>query len=75
MTKLTVIYGEVKDALGRKREGWIIVENGHLGYPFASKEGAVKAAKAIAAIRGQSEGIVKIIEDKTLQDVLATPRS
>ena len=46
-----VKHGTVTDALGRDRTGWLIFEDGRPGYPYATKENAVRQAKAIAAMR------------------------
>jgi hypothetical protein len=50
-SKFVVRYGTVVDALGRKREGWLVLEDGRAGYPYKTKEEAVEQANATAQIR------------------------
>ena len=50
MTSLIVKQASVKDAIGRVRAGWIIFEDGQPGYPFATKEQAVKQAEALGSL-------------------------
>jgi hypothetical protein len=51
MTRYEVKYGTVRDALGRKREGWFALEDGRPGVPYATREQAEKELKAIQSIR------------------------
>ena len=51
MQTLRVKYLTVTDAVGRKHTGWIVIEDGRLGYPFPTKEQAIKHAEGLKAIR------------------------
>ena len=52
--KFEVKYGQVKDALGRILEGWIIFEDGQPGYPYKTEAEALKQMHATQAIRHAS---------------------
>jgi hypothetical protein len=62
MQSLTVKYGAVTDALGRKREGWLIFEDGRPGYPYKDKDKAIRDAEALKGIRCAPHVQVKVIE-------------
>jgi hypothetical protein len=70
MTKLTVIYATLQDAVGRKREGWTVIENGMFGVPFPTKEQAITQAESIAVIRGQSPSIVRVVTHTTFNQLI-----
>lgn len=55
MTILEVKFIKVKDALGRIREGWCIIENGRPGYPYKTEQEAVRQMEAIRSIRHASK--------------------
>ena len=62
MTSLVVRHGSVIDALGRTRSGWLVYEDGRPGYPFSTKDAAIKQAEGIKAIRASQVNIT--IEDE-----------
>jgi len=61
MTQLTVKQGSVTDALGKVRSGWLIYEDGRPGYPYPTKEQAIKQAEGIKSIRCSSVAI-KVVD-------------
>ncbi len=54
MTKFEVKFGTITDALGKKRTGWFVVENGRPGYPYETKEKAEAVMEATKQIRHAS---------------------
>jgi hypothetical protein len=52
MQPIEVRYATLKDALGRKLEGWTVYEPGGGWHkPSESKEAAIKRAESVAALR------------------------
>lgn len=51
----------LKDALGRRRTGWFVFEDGKPGTPFRTQEDAMKQANAIANLRIVDGCIGKIV--------------
>lgn len=63
MKELVVKHGSVTDALGKTRTGWLVIEDGRSGYPFSTKEIAIKQAEGIKAIR-VAPGVAIRVEDE-----------
>ena len=60
----------IRDALGRERVGWSIVEDGEPGYPYQNKDEAICAAKGLVSIRMARIDAFKVISgDGTVETV------
>jgi hypothetical protein len=60
----------IRDAMGRQCDGWSVVEDGRPGIPFESKEGAIRHAKGIIAIRCDRRTAFTVIDSNDCREVV-----
>jgi hypothetical protein len=61
---------QLRDALGKERIGWCIVEDGQPGYPYPTKEQAIANAWGVISIRAaRIDSFLVISSDGTKEKV------